>query len=94
MTSASKDQLIPGGLPMVEPCGQTGAELIETLVELTGLPKSAMEKEISSIMSQTGTKTESITLDELRGALIEYLEQLSAEEERAMLEAADSSSTH
>ena len=53
-----------------------------------------MEKEISSIMSQTGTKTESITLDELRGALIEYLEQLSAEEERAMLEAADSSSTH
>jgi len=74
---------------------QSGPELIETLVELTGLPKSAMEKEITSILGNAGKNTDSITLDDLRGALIAYLEELSAEEERAMLEAAEvPASTH
>jgi len=68
---------------------QSGPELIETLIELTGLPKTAMEKEISAIMAQSGKSTDSLTLDDLRGALIEYLEQLSAEEERMILEAAE-----
>ena len=59
-----------------------GTELIQTLVDLTGLPEAFVHQELEDILSTTSaaetTKSE-LTLDELRAALIEYLEKCQAE---------------
>lgn len=60
-----------------------GSELISELVELTALPagESAMdttmvEDELTAILEKAGCQKEDVTLDELRAALITYLESL------------------
>lgn len=56
-----------------------GVRLIETVVTLTGLPESLAHQELDQILELSGHKPGSrtnLTLDELRGALIKYLETL------------------
>ena len=56
-----------------------GQELIETLVSLSGLPEPLAHEELDEILKMSGhtpgTKTD-LTLDQLRAALLVYLEAL------------------
>lgn len=56
-----------------------GRELLETIIELTGLPQDVMKQELSQIISEAGVNKESVTLDELRTVLIQYLESMNEE---------------
>jgi hypothetical protein len=56
-----------------------GENLIQTLVTLTGLPETMANAEMNQILELSGHEPEKrsdITLDELRAALIAYLEAL------------------
>jgi hypothetical protein len=56
-----------------------GENLIQTLVALTGLPEGMANAEMNQILELSGHEPEKrsdITLDELRAALIAYLEAL------------------
>jgi hypothetical protein len=56
-----------------------GEKLIETLVSLTGLPEGLAHQELNQILDMSGHSSESrttLTLDELRAALLTYLEAL------------------
>lgn len=63
------------------PCGRDpkGLQLIETVINLTGLPESLAHQELDHILKMSGrgsgTRTE-LTLDELREALLAYLDAL------------------
>jgi hypothetical protein len=59
-----------------------GAELIETVVSLTGLPEAdqtQMHDELDRILASAGCAKENLTLEELRTALLGYLETLQEE---------------
>jgi len=56
-----------------------GENLIQTLVTLTGLPEGMANAEMDQILELSGHQPEKrsdITLDELRAALVAYLEAL------------------
>lgn len=56
-----------------------GEELLRTIVDLTGLPEGFAQKELHEILDSSGESPETranITLDELRAALIRYLETM------------------
>lgn len=59
---------------------QKGHELIQTLVSLTGLPESLASQEMEQILEMSGhapaARTD-LTLDELRQAILTYLEALA-----------------
>jgi hypothetical protein len=65
-----------------------GSQLIDTLVTLTGLPEPVAHNELDEILALTGRDVDArtdLTLDELREALLVYLEtfkpaDLAAEE--------------
>jgi hypothetical protein len=55
---------------------QAGQELIETLATLSGLPREVIQSELCRILEDSGHDLESVTLDGLRGALVQYLETI------------------
>jgi hypothetical protein len=56
-----------------------GPELIDQVVTLTGLPDTLVQTELEQILGQAGCNKESLTLDELRTAMLAYLESMQAE---------------
>lgn len=54
-----------------EPAGQ---QLLDTLVSLTGLPENLVHNELSEILKPSEASAEEITLDQLRKAMVAYLE--------------------
>lgn len=58
---------------------EQGNELIQTIVDLTGLPGTLVVRELEGIVKKSGHQIENLTLDQLRGALIGYLESLHPE---------------
>lgn len=58
---------------------QSGAELISTLVSLTGLPESWVRTELDGILAQAGCSRETLTMDQLRVALAGFLEGMREE---------------
>ena len=58
-----------------------GENLIQTLVTLTGLPEGMAHDELDQILSMSGhqEKRSDLTLEELRAALLTYLEALDLE---------------
>jgi hypothetical protein len=62
---------------------QQGAPLLETLVSLTGMPEELMHQELGDILHQAGSDASTVTLDQLRHAMILYLEQLEREAQMA-----------
>jgi len=54
-----------------------GQELVETVVELTGLPESIMEEEVEAILEYSGQEIKDLSLEQLRKAMIDYLEELN-----------------
>ena len=51
-----------------------GPALIQILSELTGLKVSEVRSEIGTILAANGASIENVTLDQLRQAMITYLE--------------------
>jgi hypothetical protein len=56
-----------------------GATLIQTVVSLTELPEPLVHQEIDEILQASGHRSESLTLEQLRSAMVSYLEALQAE---------------
>jgi hypothetical protein len=54
----------------------SGAQLISTLVTLTGLPESWVRTELDGILAQAGCTRESLTMDELRVVLAGFLDSM------------------
>ena len=59
--------------------------LAQTVVELSGLPIDAAQDELEAILHQSGISPVDLTLDDLRTAMLAYLEQLHLEFEAAAL---------
>ncbi len=56
-----------------------GEDLIREVVEHTGLPNEWAEDEISKIITDAGHSDKNLTLEELRSAMLTYLESIQSE---------------
>lgn len=56
-----------------------GQSLVQTIVSLTELPNSLVQQEMNEIIEASGHKTESLTLEQLRVAMLSYLESIQAD---------------
>lgn len=56
----------------------TGVQLINKVVSLTELPQSCIQNELGQMIEASGYKEEALTLDQLREAMLAYLEALNA----------------
>ena len=57
----------------------SGEELFSTVVKLTGLPEEQMTEELSQILENKGCSSHSMTIEDLRTAVLAYLESLHHE---------------
>jgi hypothetical protein len=55
-----------------------GDALIQTVVTLTELPEGIVQREVNEMIQLSGHETESLTLDQLRVAMLNYLEEIHA----------------
>ena len=55
----------------------TGQELLDSVANLTGLPEPLVQQELQQIIQSAGQNAGSVTLDELRQAMLLYLESLA-----------------
>lgn len=75
----------------------TGFALTDTVATLTGLPDGLVQQELQELLETAGHDAGSVTLDQLRQAMLLYLEALAQQEESLMdpndplLRASDSS---
>ena len=53
-----------------------GSDLLEKIVSLTGLPSTEMEQELRHILDKSGINLENMTLDDLRLAMVSYLDSI------------------
>lgn len=58
----------------------SGIALIEQVISLTGLPEDLIGQEFVNFIREKGITPEQITLDDLRGVLLQYLESTAEEE--------------
>lgn len=58
---------------------EKGPDLVQKVASLTGLPEDFAKEELSKILEQTGHSEQDLTLEQLRSALISYLESLGEE---------------
>lgn len=56
-----------------------GQSLIRTIVSLTELPEPLMHQEMDQIIKASGHQSESLTLEQLRVAMLSYLESIQAD---------------
>lgn len=56
-----------------------GQELIQKVIELTGLPDDLVRKELNQILEDQGTEANELTMQNLREALAAHLEALGSE---------------
>ena len=52
----------------------TGEELINTFVAATGLPEERIKSELLALVIQAGLELESLSLEELRTIMVDYLQ--------------------
>lgn len=57
----------------------SGQELIETLASLTGLPEPWVSQELIQILEKSGQNAQDVTLEQLRDAMLIYLEMVQAD---------------
>jgi len=55
-----------------------GSELIEQLVSATGLPKEMVHQELDEICALSGQNPGELTLEQLREAMLTYLQALES----------------
>ena len=53
--------------------------LVKTVVESTGLPQDSVEKELNSLLERLGKSPETLTMEELREVMAEYLQMVFLE---------------
>lgn len=53
--------------------------LTKTVIEATGLPQDSVEKELNSLIERFGKNPETLTMDELREVMAEYLQMVFLE---------------
>ncbi len=51
-----------------------GATLAKTVIEATGLPQEPVEKEFNALLAKYGKTPETLTLEELREVMADYLQ--------------------
>jgi len=56
---------------------KTGNELLDLVADLTGLHDPRMRKEMDEMLKNSGCSSEEATLDDLRAALLIYMESLA-----------------
>lgn len=61
-----------------------GERLTEKVLEHTGLPKEIIEKEFNTLLAKFGKSPESLTMDELREVMAEYLQLVFLELQEEM----------
>ena len=54
--------------------GQSGTELVDAVVSFTGLPETLVGQELGNILENAGHSPDTLTLEQLRAAMIAYLE--------------------
>jgi hypothetical protein len=59
--------------------GVSGLALLKLLIESTGLPPEAVERELSKILSKANIQPENLTLDDVRDLLAIYLQDVLIE---------------
>ena len=65
---------------------EEGSKLIETVVSLTGMPEPLLprvQEEVDHILAMSGQSSGSVTLEQLRIAMLAYLESMHAEFEKS-----------
>jgi fructose-1-phosphate kinase PfkB-like protein len=62
----------------------TGYALTDTVASLTGLPEGLVQQELHELLETAGQDNGSVTLDQLRQAMLLYLEALAQQEESLM----------
>lgn len=68
--------------------GESGQALLDTVASLTGLPEGLVQQELHEMITAAGQNAGSVTLDDLRQAMLLYLESLALQEE-GLLDPAD-----
>ena len=58
---------------------QDGQSLIDSVVDLTGLPKELVQTELTGIISNNGYDPAKLTLDDLREVMLAYLESIQSD---------------
>lgn len=53
-----------------------GERLVQTVVSLTDLPEPLIGEEMANILEASGHSSENLTIEELRAAMLAYLEAL------------------
>ncbi len=61
-----------------------GLDLLRFLIESTGLPQESLEMELRKLIRKHGLDTETLTLDQVREVLVDYLQD-SLTEAKAQL---------
>ncbi len=56
-----------------------GRELVDTLASLTGLPEPWVSQELVQLIEKSGKNEKEITLEQLRDAMLIYLETVQAD---------------
>lgn len=56
-----------------------GETLAQTLIEATGLPEKSLEKEFNALLAKHGKTPETMTLDDLREVMADYLQTVFLE---------------
>lgn len=56
-----------------------GEQLFQTLIEATGLPQSSVEKELTNLLVKFEKHPETLTLEELREVMADYLQTVFLE---------------
>lgn len=57
----------------------SGFELLKVLIEATGLPQESLEMELNKIITKSGLEASSLTLDQVRELLVDYLQDALTE---------------
>lgn len=61
-----------------------GESLVKTVITETGLPQEIMEKEFNALLTKFGKNPESLTIEELREVMAEYLQLVFLELQEEM----------
>jgi hypothetical protein len=64
--------------PTTEQASPAGQELIQQLVSASGLPEAVVHQELDEICALAGQDPGELTLDQLRAAMLTYLQALES----------------
>ena len=54
-----------------------GQKLLDAVAFATGLPENVAEEAIGSLLSQYGQESDSLTMDQLRAVMLQFLEEIN-----------------